>query len=73
MYSYSELEKILSSKKINKSTLSAALGISSKTIAKISKGEKISNRVLEKIANYLSCDASKLCRKVFSGLVPTYS
>ena len=69
MYSYSELEKILSLKKINKSTLSTALGISSKTIAKISKGEKISNRVLEKIANYLSCDASKLCRKVSDNFI----
>lgn len=69
MYSYSELEKILSSRKINKSTLSTALGISSKTIAKISKGEKISNRVLEKIANYLSCDVSKLCRKVSDNFI----
>ena len=69
MYSYSELEKILSSKKINKSTLSATLGISSKTIAKISKGEKISNRVLEKIANYLSCDASNICRKVSDNFI----
>ncbi len=69
MYSYSELEKILSSKKITKSTLSTALGISSKTIAKISKGEKISNRVLEKIANYLSCDISKFCRKVSDNFI----
>ena len=39
MYSYDGLEKILTLKKIKKSLLSTELGISSKTVAKISKGE----------------------------------
>ncbi len=69
MYSYSKLEKILFSKKINKSILPDLLDIFSKMIAKISKGEKDSNRVLEKIANYLLCNVSKLCRKVFKKFI----
>ena len=58
MYSYDGLEKILTLKKIKKSLLSTELGISSKTVAKISKGEKIANKTLEKIANYLSCNSN---------------
>ncbi len=69
MYSYDGLEKILSLKKIKKSSLTTELGISSKTVAKITKGEKISNHVLKKIADYLSCNASDLCRKVSDNFI----
>ena len=40
MYSYQPLEKRLNDKGLNKSDLTINLGISSKTIAKMSKGEK---------------------------------
>ena len=60
MYSYKPLEAILRSKGLTKSALSATLGISSRTIAKISKGGKIAPYVLKKIADFLSCDASDL-------------
>ena len=40
MFSYDGLEQALSSKKTTKTKMSAALGISSRTIAKIGKGEK---------------------------------
>lgn len=60
MYSYYNLEKILKKKNIKKSELSSKLGISSRTIAKIKKGEKISRLTLEKIAHYINCDSNDL-------------
>lgn len=60
MYDYTRLIAQLKKKGINKSELGYQLGISSKTIAKISKGEKLSNRVLEKISDYLACSSSDL-------------
>ncbi len=39
------------------------LGISSRTVAKIAKGERLSRRTLEKIAAYLECEVSTLCRE----------
>ena len=60
MYDYTGLIFRLKEKGINKSELSSHLGISSRTIAKISKGEKISNTVLEKVSDYLVCSPSDL-------------
>lgn len=60
MYSYQPLEKRLNDKGLNKSDLTINLGISSKTIAKMSKGEKVANRVLLKIANFLNCRVDEL-------------
>lgn len=60
MYSYKPLEKRLNSLRITKSDLSEKLGISSRTIAKISKGDKIATHVLNKIADFLGCEASNL-------------
>lgn len=57
---YSGLEKILAERGINKSDLTKELGISSRTIAKISKEEKLSNIVLTKIADYLECSVEDL-------------
>ena len=62
MFSYDGLEQALSSKKTTKTKMAAALGISSRTIAKIGKGEKLSQRTLQRIAAYLGCDADSLCR-----------
>ena len=59
---YSGLEKILAERGINKSDLTKELGISSRTIAKISKEEKLSNIVLTKIADYLECSVEDLTR-----------
>ena len=62
MYSYKPLEDMLKAKNITKSYLGEELGISSRTIAKISKGEKIANHILGKIAAYLECDVTDLYR-----------
>ena len=66
MYDYSGFNKRLQEKGIKKSQLAAELHISSRTIAKISKGEKLSNSVIAKISNYLQCKPSELYR-VISG------
>jgi len=55
MYDYGKLQERLQEKGITKSALAVALGISSRTIAKIAKGEKLSQIVLAKIADYLQC------------------
>lgn len=57
---YKGLEKILAERGLNKSDLTKELGISSRTIAKISKEEKISNNVLKKIADHLECTVEDL-------------
>ena len=64
MFSYEGLSERLRVKGINKSDLTEILGISSRTIAKIAKGEKISARTMAKIADYLACDAADLYRKI---------
>lgn len=64
MFSYEGLEKLLNQNNITKSKLGTILGISSRTIAKIGKGEKISRLVIEKICNYFSCTADDICREI---------
>ena len=62
--SYEGLFKILQDRRLTKTDLSAELGISSRTIAKIGKGEKLSKRTLQKIADYLGCNPDSLCREI---------
>ncbi|MEE3482393.1 MAG: helix-turn-helix transcriptional regulator [Lachnospiraceae bacterium] len=64
MYDYDGLEKQLAGKGISRTALGRELGISSRTMAKIGKGEKLSQKILQKIADYLSCDPSRLYRIV---------
>lgn len=64
MISYDGLYKQLKKKGITKTDLTLNPGISSRTIAKIAKGEKLSNRTLEKIAAFLGCDVHSLCREI---------
>lgn len=64
MISYEGLEQTLKNKGVGKTEISNELGISTRTIAKIKKGEKLSARTLEKIAAYLDCDAAKLFKEI---------
>jgi Fic family protein len=64
MYSYKPLETRLHAIGLNKSDLSTNLGISSRTIAKISKGEKIATNVLKKISNFLGCKIEDLFTEI---------
>ena len=64
MISYEPLNKRLKAAGLTKTALTAELGISSRTIAKISKGEKLSKKTLEKLAARLGCGADELCREI---------
>lgn len=64
MYSYSNLLLMLSERNLTKTALTTELGISSRTVAKIGRGEKIADSVLKKIADFLGCSADELCRFV---------
>ena len=64
MISYEVLEKLLKEKGIGKTDLSTELGISTRTIAKISKVEKLSYRTMQKIADYVGEESGNLWKEV---------
>ncbi|MBR5057166.1 MAG: Fic family protein [Clostridiales bacterium] len=64
MISYSGLEKALREKGIGKTELSTELGLSSRTIAKIAKGEKLSQKSIQKIADYLGVSPDVIMREM---------
>jgi DNA-binding Xre family transcriptional regulator len=64
MISYEGLLVRLREKGITKTDLTKELGISSRTIAKIAKGEKLGAITLRKMAEYLDCEPALLCREV---------
>lgn len=62
MFSYDGLEALLKEKGIGKTELSLALGLSTRTVAKIAKGEKLSKNTINKIADYLGVSPELLYR-----------
>lgn len=56
MISYNKLWKLLIDKGINKKQLIELTGISSSSIAKLTKGENVTTDVLCKICKALECD-----------------
>ena len=60
MFNYGKLELLLKKYGITKSELGRRLGISSRTIAKIARGEKLSHIITEKISRYLNCEIEDL-------------
>ena len=64
MISYKGLEAKLNERGITRSDLTKELGISSRTIAKIGRGEKLSRVVMEKLCGYFSCTVAELCCEV---------
>lgn len=64
MISYENLLKNLEEKGLSKTAMGAALGISSRTIAKIGRGEKLSPRVLSRIAEFFECKPDELYRYI---------
>lgn len=64
MILYEGLEKALKEKGIGKTELSTELGLSTRTIAKIAKGEKLSKRSIQKIADYLGESPDVIMREV---------
>ncbi|EJP23015.1 Fic/DOC family protein [Peptostreptococcaceae bacterium AS15] len=69
MYDYSGLYKQLKEKNLNKSDLTQKLNISSRTIAKISRGEKVSKTVLTKISNYFSCSNEDIYKIISDNVI----
>ena len=64
MISYDNLVKILKENGLKKSDLTKVLGISSRTVAKIGKGEKIADNVLQKIAAHFGYMVEDLYQEV---------
>lgn len=64
MFSYKGLEQKLKERGIGRSDLTKLLGLSSRTVAKVGKGEKLSRRVMEKLADFFGCSPEELCREV---------
>lgn len=54
--SYNGLWKLLIDKNMKKMDLVDTIGISSSTLAKMSKGEAVSMNILEKVCDALDCD-----------------
>jgi len=54
--SYKKLWKLLIDKDMNKNDLRAAIGVSSATIARMSKGVPVSTEVMMKICKALNCN-----------------
>lgn len=69
MFSYEKLETALKEKGISKTMLSEELGLSSRTVAKIAKGEKLSSRSIQKIADYLGLPAESLVREISDNII----
>lgn len=60
MIKYDGLKKLLKEKGIKKSELTKELGISSRTIAKISKGEKLADNVIARLCEFFGCKKEEL-------------
>ena len=58
--SYIGLWKLLVEKGLQKQDLVDHAGLSSATVAKMGKGEPVSNKVLEKICKYLNCNVNDI-------------
>ena len=58
--SYNGLWKLLIDKNMKKMDLVEKIGISSSTLAKMSKGEAVSMSIMEKICEELDCDFGDL-------------
>ena len=57
---YKGLWKILIEKGLQKQDLVNHAGLSSATVAKMGRGEPVSNKVLEKICDYLECSVNDI-------------
>lgn len=64
MYDYEGLNQKLLERGLKKSELTSILKISSRTIAKIAKGEKLADPVMDKLCGYFSCGKEDLRRIV---------
>ena len=64
MYSYDGLNNLLKAKGIKKSDLTSKLGISSRTIAKIGKGERLADHVIARLCDFFGCEKKDIVIEV---------
>ena len=64
MIDYTGLFQRLSERGLSRTALARELGISSRTMAKIGRGEPVASRVMDRMATFLGCSTSDLCRTV---------
>ena len=64
MYSYDGLNHLLKAKGMKKSELTSKLGISSRTIAKIGKGEKLADHVIVRLCDFFGCEKEDIVIEV---------
>lgn len=69
MISYEGLTQKLNHRGLTKTALTRELGISSRTIAKIGRNERIADHVLVKIAAFLDCRPEELCRDITDNII----
>lgn len=69
MFLYDGLKMKLAERGITKTDLTKELGISSRTISKIAKGEKLSKATILKIASFLECDPACLWTEVSDNVI----
>jgi DNA-binding Xre family transcriptional regulator len=64
MVSYDGLDRLLEAKNMKKSELTSKLGISSRTIAKIGKGEKLADHVILRLCNFFGCEKEDILTEI---------
>jgi len=64
---YDNLWKLLIDRKMTKTEMRKAAGISSVTLAKMSKGQPVGAIVLEKICKAMKCDVEQIIRYETNG------
>ena len=69
MISYEGLIAQLQKRNLTRTFWARETGISSRTIAKIARGERLSSRTLQRIADFLGCAPEDLCREVSSNAI----
>ena len=69
MYSYDGLNRLLKAKAMKKSELTKELGISSRTIAKISKGEKIADNVILRLCEFFDCAKEDIFNEICENVI----
>ncbi|MEY8437052.1 Fic family protein [Atopobiaceae bacterium 24-176] len=64
MTDYTGLFRRLEERGLSRTAFAKQLGISSRTMAKIGRGEQVSHRVVGRMAAFLECEPEDLCRTV---------
>lgn len=64
MYFYDGLNNLLKAKGMKKSELTSKLGISSRTLAKIGKGEKLADKVIVRLCDFFDCEKEDIVIEV---------